>query len=149
MSIATNKKAFHDFQISETFMAGIMLTGPEVKSVKNGRVDLKGAFASVEHGEIWLKNAYISPYARARQAQLNYDPNRSRKLLLQAREISQLIGKTSVKGITLIPLKIINKGGLIKVELGLGRGKRRQDKRETIKKRDFERNKQRLIRNKA
>lgn len=149
MAIATNKKAYHDYEVLETLLAGLVLTGPEVKSVKNGRVDLKGSFAAVEQEEVWLKNVYIAPYSRAKNAQAGYDPYQNRKLLLQAKEIKHLIGKTALKGITLVPLKIINKGGLIKVELGLGKGKRKADKRESIKKRDFERSKDRLLRNKG
>lgn len=122
-----------------------MLTGPEVKSVKNARVDLKGSFATLEQGEVWLKNAYIAPYSRAKNAQTNYDPYNNRKLLLTAKEIKYLIGKTAIKGITVVPLKIINKGGLIKVELGLAKGKRKADKRESIKQREFFRKKGQLL----
>lgn len=145
MAIATNKKVYHDYEIIEKFVAGLVLTGPEVKAVKNGQVNIKGSYASIAHGEVWLKQAYISAYSRARNVQAGYDPYQNRKLLLQAKEIKYLIGKTAIKGISLLPLKIINKGGLIKVELGLGRGKRKADKREAIKKRDFERRKNRLI----
>jgi len=147
MSIATNKKAYHDYEILDTYTAGMVLTGAEVKSVKAGRVDLKGSFASLDHGEVWLKHAYIAPYSRAKRQQTNYDAQQDRKLLLTAKEINSLIGKTAAKGITLIPLKVFNQRGLIKLELGLGRGKKKADKRESIKKREFERRKDKLLKN--
>jgi len=145
MSIATNKKAYYEYEILEKFTAGMVLTGPEVKSVKSGRVDLKGSFASLDHGEVWLKQSYIAPYARAKGQQINYDPQRDRKLLLTAKEITSLIGKTSAKGVTLVPLKVFNQKGLIKLELGLGRGKKKVDKRESIKQREFARKKSQML----
>lgn len=148
MVISSNKKAYFDYEILESVTAGIVLTGPEVKAVKNGRVDLKGSFASVMRDEVWLKQTYIAPYDRAKHAQTGYDPYHERKLLLTRKQIATLIGKTATKGITLVPLKILNKNGLIKVELGLGKGKRKIDKRETIKKRDFERKRGQLTRQK-
>jgi len=124
MSIATNKKAYHDYEILESITAGIVLTGPEVKAVKLGRVDLKGSFASIDKDEVWLKNAYIAPYSAARPQQPHYDPHQNRKLLLNKKEINSLIGKTAQKGITLVPLKLFNKKGLVKLELGLAKGKK-------------------------
>jgi SsrA-binding protein len=145
MALATNKKAYHEYKILETFVAGIVLTGAEVKSVKAGRVDLKGSFAALDHGEVWLKAAYIAPYSRAKRQQTHYDPNQDRKLLLRAKEIKSLIGKTSEKGVTLVPLKVFNKKGLIKLELGLGKGKKKADKRESIKQREFARKKSQML----
>ena len=145
MPLAINKRARYDYTILDTFTAGIVLSGPEVKSVKAGHINLKGSFASIDHDEVWLKNAYIAPYAPAKTHQTDYDPQRPRKLLLNRREINSLIGKTAEKGVTLVPLAVLVKKRRVKVELGLGRGKQSKDKRETIKKRDFERRKQRLV----
>ncbi len=139
-TLAVNRKARHDYDILETYEAGIKLTGPEVKSVKRGQVSLSGAYARITpQGETILFNASIAPYPPAADAQKQYAPHRDRTLLLQAREIASLIGKSQAQGRTLIPLSIYSKRGLIKVELGLGRGKKLHDKREAIKKREFER----------
>lgn len=135
--ITENKKAYFNYQILEKKEAGIILTGPEVKSVKKGQVNLKDSYAVLKDSEIWLLNLYIAPFKQA--AGIEQNPLRSRKLLLNKREISSLIGKLQSKGLTLIPLKIYLKGGLIKIELGLGKGKTLFDKRETLKKKDQER----------
>lgn len=145
MIITSNKRAYYDYDILETFTAGIVLTGPEVKSVKTGLADFKGAFAGFEGGELWLKNFFIAPYPPAQRKQLHYNPHQQRKLLLQTKEIKYLAGKLKEKGLTLIPLKILNKRGLIKVELGLAKGRKKADKRELIKKREFNRRKERLL----
>jgi SsrA-binding protein len=146
LTLAVNKRALHDYEISERFEAGIKLTGPEVKSVKRGQVTLAGAYARISsQGEVVLLNASISPYPPAADAQKHYDPSRDRTLLLHAREIASLIGKSHVQGRTLIPLAIYSKRGLVKVELGLGRGKKQHDKREAIKKREFDRKKRQLL----
>lgn len=134
---AENKKARFNYQILEEFEAGIMLSGAEVKSVREGHISIKEAFATVSGGEVFLTNAHITAYKPARAD--DYNPTRSRKLLLNKKEISKLTGQVQAGGITLIPLKIYDKNGKIKVELGLGKGKKKYDKRETIKKREQER----------
>lgn len=144
--IATNKRARFDYEILETYEAGIVLTGPEVKSVKAGQVSIKEAFATVKGEEVFLTNAHISPYKQA--ANIEQDPTRSRKLLLKKSEISSLIGKSKTQGLTLIPTKIYLKRGFVKVEIGLGRGKKLHDKRETIKRKDTQRDIQRELKSK-
>ena|SRR3989338_10021195 len=146
MAITTNKRAHYDYEILDKFVAGIVLTGAEVKSVKAGRADLKGSFVSIDNNqEAWLQNTYIAPYPPAKREQKNYEPNRNRKLLLRSRETSPLIGSNKIKGQTLVPLKFFTQRGLVKLELGLGQGKKQRDKREQIKKRDFERKKSQLM----
>ena len=135
--IATNKKAFHDYFILETFEAGIVLKGTEVKSVKQGRINLKDSYAKIKNGEIFLFNTHISPYKHGNV--FNHDPRRTRKLLLNRKEIDRITGKVNEKGLTLVPLKVYLKKGLVKVELGLCKGKKLYDKREEIKRRDMER----------
>ena len=129
----SNKKAFHDFFIDETYEAGVCLTGTEVKSIRGGQVNLKDSFARVEENAVYLYQCHISPYTHGNRA--NVDPLRIRKLLLHKKEISRLLGKTLQKGLTLIPLKIYFKNGKAKVELGLARGKKSFDKREDLKTR--------------
>ena len=135
--VATNRKAFHDYEILETYEAGIVLKGTEVKSAKQGRINLKDSYAKIENGEIFLFNAHISPYTHGNV--YNHDPRRTRKLLLHKKEIMRLYGKVKEKGLTLIPLKAYIKNGKIKIELGLCKGKKVYDKRAEIKKRDLER----------
>ncbi len=135
--ITTNKKAYHDFFILETFEAGIVLKGTEVKSVKQGKINLKDSYAKIKNGEIFLFNAHISHYKHGNL--FNHEPTRTRKLLLRKREIARIAGKVNEKGLTLVPLKVYLKKGLIKIELGLGKGKKTHDKREEIKRRDIER----------
>ncbi len=135
--ISTNRKARHDYHIEESFEAGIVLTGTEVKSIRNARVNLKDSYARVEGGELLLYNMHISPYEQGNR--FNHDPLRIRKLLMHKAEISRLSGKTNEKGYALIPLKIYFSGGLIKIELGLGRGKKLYDKRRDIAERDSQR----------
>src|SRR3990172_5331813 len=132
--IATNKKAYHDYHIEESYEAGIMLKGTEVKSLREGRANLKDSFARVENEEIFLYNCHISPYSHGNIA--NHDPLRTRKLLMHKGEIQRLMGKMMQKGYTLLPLKIYFKDGKAKVELALAKGKKQYDKREDIKKRD-------------
>lgn len=134
MSKIVNRKARFDYEIIETVEAGIELLGTEIKSIRAGKATLQDAFAKVRGGEIFLYGADISPYENAGYAR--HDPTRPRKLLLHAREIARLIGKMTEKGLTLIPLNIHFKRGWAKVDLGLGRGKREYDKRQTIKKRE-------------
>ncbi len=135
--VATNRKAYHDYEILETYEAGIVLKGTEVKSAKNGRINLKDSYAKIENGEVFLINAHISPYSHGNV--YNHDPRRTRKLLLHKKEIMRLYGKVKEKGLTLIPLKAYIKNGKIKIELGLCKGKKVYDKRAEIKKRDLER----------
>lgn len=134
---AENRRARFDYQILETFEAGIQLTGHEVKAVKTGKASLAGAFAIARGGEIFLVNAEISPY-QPKNAPEDYDPTRARKLLLNQKEIKYLIGKVQEANLTLVALKLYNKGGRIKVALGLARGKKKSDKREAIKKREVQ-----------
>ncbi|KKR32930.1 MAG: SsrA-binding protein [candidate division CPR2 bacterium GW2011_GWC1_39_9] len=141
--ITQNRRGLFDYEINEKFEAGIVLTGPEVKSVKSGHINLKDSYAVVKDEEIWLLNTHIANYKNA--GDKNYEPERSRKLLLSKKEIKSLIGKLEAKGFTLIPLKIYLKHGLIKVELGLGRGRKNYDKREVIKRREVEREIQKEI----
>lgn len=136
-SYAENKKALFNYGISDEYEAGIVLTGPEVKSIRQGNISLKESFATASRGEIWLTNAHISPYKPA--ASEDQEPTRPRKLLLSRTEIDKITGKLGEEGYTLVPLKIYAKNGKIKVNLGLGRGKKKYDKRETIRKRDLNR----------
>ena len=143
--LATNKKAFHDYHISDTIEAGIVLSGDEVKAIKAGHISLKGSYATIKQGEMFLLNAHISPYEKAFQKK-DEQATRSRKLLLKRREINKLVGDISRKGITVVPLKIYaTKRGLIKVELGLAKHKKQADKRESIKERDIKREAQREL----
>lgn len=139
--IAKNRKAYHDFRIFEKFEAGIELKGTEVKSIRAGKVNLRDGFARVMKGEIFLMNMHISPYEHGNIH--NHDPLRTRKLLMHKKEINRLIGKISQRGLTLVALSVYLKRGKVKVELGLGKGKKQHDKRETIKKRDVEREERR------
>jgi len=135
--VCQNKKARHDFFIEETMEAGIALLGTEVKSLRDGRANLMDSYAWVENNEAYLYNCHISPYSPA--TQFNHDPTRKRKLLLHRKEINRLIGASREKGYSLIPLKIYFKKGIAKVELSIAKGKKQHDKRETIKKRDADR----------
>jgi SsrA-binding protein len=142
--IAVNRKARHDYFIEESLEAGLVLTGSEVKSLRAGKAQLKDSYARIERGEAWLANAHISEYNPA--AQFGHEPTRQRKLLLHAREIDRLTGKTKEKGLTLIPLRLYFKNGRAKVELGLARGKKQYDKRATIKERESDREVDRALR---
>jgi SsrA-binding protein len=135
--IAANKKAFHEFFILEKIEAGIALMGTEVKAIREGRLNLKDSYATVRGGETFLINCHISPYSHGNRE--NHDPTRSRKLLLHLREIQKLIGKTQEKGLTLVPLRVYLKRGRIKVELGVARGKKLYDKRETERRKEADR----------
>jgi SsrA-binding protein len=135
--VAANKKAFHDYFILEKIEAGIVLQGTEVKSIREGRLNLKDSYAAVRKGEAYLFNCHISPYSHGNRE--NHDPTRARKLLLHAREIRRLIGKTQEKGLTLVPLRVYLKRGRIKVELGVARGKKLIDKRETERRKEADR----------
>jgi SsrA-binding protein len=136
-SIAENRKAFHDYHLMETFEAGIALLGTEVKAIREGRVNLRDSFARVEDGEVFLYNVNISPYSHRGYAE--HEPLRRRKLLLHREEIRKLIGKTVEKGMTLVPVRLYYKNGRVKVAVSLAKGKKEYDKRETIKRRDADR----------
>ena len=142
--IAENKKAYFDYEILETFEAGVVLLGHEVKSIKTGHISLRGAFVVVKNEELFLINANVPPY-QPKNTPKDYKPERSRKLLLHKSEIKSLIGKTKQKGLTLAPLKVYTKKGKIKILFGLARGKRKVDKREKIKKREFKKQKERML----
>ena len=139
--ICQNKKAFHNYFIEETYQAGISLLGSEVKSLREGRVNLGDSYGNVKRGEVFMVDAHISPYPQANR--LNHDPLRSRKLLLHKKEIKRLIGKVEQKGYTLIPLKLYFVNGKVKVDLGLAKGKRLYDKRETLRRKTMERDMER------
>lgn len=142
--VAENRKARFLYEILETYEAGIQLIGTEVKSIRAGRINLQDGYALIRKGEVWLINVNISPY-EATGAYFNHDPKRSRKLLLHRQEISKLIGKTEQKGLTLVPLKVYLKKGIVKVQIGLGKGKKLHDKRETIKRREDQKEMQRVV----
>ena len=135
--ICQNKKAFHNYFIEETVQAGISLLGSEVKSLREGKVNLGDSYGDIKRGEVFLVDAHISPYPQANR--LNHDPLRTRKLLLHRREIKRLIGKVEQRGYTLIPIKLLFVNGKVKVDLALAKGKKLFDKRETLKKRTMER----------
>lgn len=135
--VCQNPKAHRDFFLEEKYEAGLELKGSEVKSLREGKASVKESFALIEDGEVFLVNSYIAPYEGANQ--FNHDPKRSRKLLLHRREISRLIGRTQIKGYTLIPVKIYFKNGRAKVELALAKGKKAYDRREDIKRREAQR----------
>ena len=142
--LAVNRRAYHDYFIDEKYEAGMMLTGTEVKSIRNGRANLRDGFVRIDKNEAWLENVHISPYAQGNV--MNHDPLRPRKLLLHRKQISSLIGKVKQKGYTLIPLRIYFSRNHAKVEVGLGRGKRQYDKREAIAERDAKREIARAVR---
>ena len=135
--VAQNKKARHDYEILETYEAGIVLTGTEIKSVRAARITLKDGFAQIKNGEVWLNNVHITPYEQGNI--WNQDPDRTRKLLLKKREIAKLDNELKGTGMTLVPLKVYLKNGFAKVLIGLAKGKHDYDKRESIKRREQDR----------
>jgi SsrA-binding protein len=135
--VAENRKARHDYHILETWEAGVALLGTEVKSIREGRVNLRDSYARVEKGEVWLMNVHISPYSHRGYAQ--HAEMRERKLLLHAHEIRKLAGRVAEKGLTLVPLEVYFKNGRVKVVVALAKGKQAHDKRETIRRRETER----------
>jgi SsrA-binding protein len=141
--VATNRRARHDYQIEETFEAGMVLTGAEVKSLRAGRASLAEAYARVDGGELWVENLHISPYAHAQGG--SYDPRRPRKLLLHRKEIDRLVGRTQERGLTLVPLRLYFRRGVAKLEIGLGRGKRSFEKRRAIADREHRREMERAV----
>lgn len=142
--ISDNRKARHLYEILETYEAGIQLIGTEVKSARGGKVNMQDGYAIVRQGEVWLLNVHISPYQGSGEY-FNHDPRRSRKLLLHRQEINKLIGKIEQKGLTLVPLKMYLKHGLIKVAIGLAQGKKLHDKRESLKRKQDEREMARVM----
>lgn len=142
--VADNRKARHDYVIEEKFEAGMALRGTEVKSLRRGRCNLKDCYAKIKNGEVWVHNLHIGPYPFAYYD--NHEPRRVRKLLLHAYEIRKLVGKVNEQGYSLIPLQIYFKGGKAKLLLALAKGKKKHDKRETIKRRDQEREMERAVR---
>lgn len=148
MSIAQNKKAFHEYFIEDKYEAGLMLAGWEVKAIRASRVQLKEAYVVIKNGEVFLIGAHISPLATA-STHVHPDATRSRKLLLHAEEISKLIGKVERAGYTLVPLDMHYKRGRIKLEIGLAKGKKQHDKRQSAKERETDREVQRAMRNKV
>lgn len=138
-SLATNKAAYSAYHIHETWEAGLKLKGPEVKAAKLGHVQLKGSYLTIEHGELIVVGMHISAYRPAVNAQRGYHPAMPRRLLLKKKEISHMIGNLKAKGLTMIPLKLYTKGGLVKIEIGLVSSKSKHDQRLTIRKRELDR----------
>lgn len=136
--ISDNRQARHLYEILDTIEAGIQLTGTEIKSIRAGKINLRDGYALIRNGEAWLINVHISPY-EASGTYFNHEPRRTRKLLLHRKEINKLIGQLEQKGLTLVPLKAYFKNSLVKISLGLGKGKKLHDKREDIKRRDDQR----------
>ena len=135
--ITDNRKAYHDYHVLETMEAGVALLGTEVKAIREGRVNLRDSYARIENGEVWLMNVHISPYSHTGYA--HHDERRQRKLLLHRHEIRKLTGRVAEKGLTLVPLQMYYKDGRVKVALGLVKGKQAHDKRETIRRREVDR----------
>jgi SsrA-binding protein len=135
--VSENRKALHDYHILETFEAGVVLQGTEVKAIREGRVNLRDSFARLENGEVFVYNVHISPYSHRGYA--DHEPTRKRKLLLHRQEIRKLIGKTVERGMTLVPVRMYFKKGRVKVAISLAKGKKEYDKRETIKRREADR----------
>ncbi len=142
--VTVNRQAYHDYFVERTVEAGISLVGTEIKSIRDGKVNLRGAYAMARKGELWLENAHIAIFEQGNR--YNHEPMRNRKLLLHKKEIEQLLAKVATKGLTLIPLKLYLKGGKAKIELGLCRGKKLYDKREAIAERDAKRDIERIVR---
>ena len=143
-TLCSNRKARHDYHVEETYEAGIALLGSEVKSIREGRANLRDSYAAFREGELFLYNCHVSPYAQA--SRFNADPLRPRKLLMRREEIQRLVGKVEEKGLTLVPLSLYLKGRLVKVGLALARGKKQYDRREDIKRREAEREIARAVR---
>lgn len=146
--MADNRKARHDYDIEETYEAGIVLTGSEIKSIRAGRINLRGSYAKVDNSEVFLYDAHIAPYEQS-GVHFNHDPLRPRKLLLHRREINRLDGLVRQKGLTLVPLKVYFKGRHAKVELAVARGKKSYDRREAIARREAQRDIERAMKSRA
>ena len=145
--IADNRKARHDYQLSDTFEAGIILLGTEVKAIREGRVNLKDSYGRIENGEVFLHNVHISPYSHRGYAE--HEPLRRRKLLLRREEIRKLIGKIVERGFTLVPVRMYFKNGVVKVAVSVAKGKKTYDKRESIRRREIDRETRAMIKNQA
>ena len=145
--VAVNRQAFHNYEIIEKFEAGMVLTGTEIKSAREGRVNLKDAYGIVKNAEIWLLNCHISPYSHGNYA--NHDPLRTRKLLMHRSEIKRLIGRTTERGLTLVPLKVYLKDGRLKCELALAKGRKVHDKREVARKKTIDKETRQALRERA
>jgi SsrA-binding protein len=145
--VCTNRKATHDYFIEERFEAGLVLVGSEVKSLRAGRANLRDSYAAIKDNEVYLYNCHISPYTEAHQ--FNHEPRRTRKLLLHKQQIKKLLGKTTERGYTLVPLKIYFKGGKAKLEIALGKGKKTYDKRQALKEREDKREMERVLKEKT
>ena len=143
-TVATNRKAFRDYSIQDTYEAGIVLVGTEIKSVRSGKVNLRDSYATIRNGEVWLISAHIAPYSHGQRE--NHEPRRDRKLLLHRKEINRISSKVIEKGWTMVPLRFYLLHGRAKVELALVKGKRQYDKRDDIAKRDYDRDMQRAVR---
>jgi len=143
--LTVNRQAYHDYIVHSTIEAGIALVGTEIKSLREGKANLRSSYALARQGEVWLENAHIAAYEHGNR--YNHEPMRNRKLLLHKKEINQLMTKVATKGWTLIPLKLYLKGGHAKVELGLCQGKKLYDKRQTLTERDVKRDIERIVRN--
>ena len=146
MDLAVNRQARFDYEILEKFEAGLVLTGAEVKSAKDGQINLKGAYITFHNGDANLLNAHIAPYKQAGRIE-DYDPTQTRRVLLRQKEIRYLQGKLEEKGLTIVPLRVYARNRFIKVEIALAKGKQQFDKRETIKKRDNDREIKRMLKN--
>ena len=142
--VATNRRARHEYEILETFEAGLVLRGTEVKSLRTGQVNFKDSYATVRNSELWLLGCHISPYSHGTDA--NHDPERDRKLLLHRREITRLTGKIAERGLTVVPLKLYFKAGRAKIEIGLARGKKLHDKRASLRERETRREMDKAVR---
>jgi SsrA-binding protein len=143
--VCQNRKAYHDYHVEETLEAGVVLSGTEIKSLREGKANVKDSYVIIKDNEIFLLNCHISPYSHGNM--MNHDPIRTRKLLLHRKEINRLRGKTAIRGFTLIPLKIYFKGPFAKIEIALARGKKLFEKRETIKEKEVRREIARAIKN--
>ena len=146
-NIAENRKAFHDYHIVESFEAGVALLGTEVKSIREGRVNLRDSYARIDNGEVWMMNVHISPYSHRGSA--NHEELRQRKLLLRRDEIRKMVGKVAEKGLTLVPLELYFKGGRVKALVALAKGKQAHDKRETIRRREVDRETRAAVKSRA
>jgi SsrA-binding protein len=146
-TVSVNRQAYHDYFVEETMEAGVALTGTEVKSIRAGRVNLRGAYARIRDGEVWIESMHIAEYAQG--TYMNHEPMRPRKLLLHRREIDRLIGRVQTKGLTLVPLKLYFKENRVKVELGLCRGKKLYDKRDAIRERETQRELARVMKQRS
>ena len=143
--LANNKKAYHDYFIEEKYEAGLALIGSEVKSIKSGKVSIKESFISDKKGEMFVYGMHVTPYSQATDQ--NIDPTRTRKLLLHKKEINKLIGKKTMTGYTIVPLRVYERDGLIKLEIGLAKGKKLYDKRDSLKKKEDKRKIERALKN--